>query len=116
VLDAEVPSYFDAADLVALPYHRSSASGPLHLAMARGVPVVITRVGGLQEAAADYAGAVFVPPKDPEALARGIENARSLVGQIFTDPSSWDATAKSYSSIFAELGDFKQTERTDTET
>lgn len=38
VADAEVPAFFAAAHLVVLPYRRSSASGPLHIAMSCGLP------------------------------------------------------------------------------
>ena len=51
-----------------LPYHRSSSSGPLHLAMSAGLPVIVTAVGGLVEAVQDYPGALLVPPRDPTAL------------------------------------------------
>ena len=38
VPDAEVSSWFAGADIVSLPYRRSSASGPLHLTMDAGLP------------------------------------------------------------------------------
>jgi glycosyltransferase involved in cell wall biosynthesis len=69
VADDEVPAFFAAAHLVVLPYRRSWASGPLHIAMNCGLPKVTTSVGGLVEATADYTGAVLVPPCDPVALA-----------------------------------------------
>ena len=49
--DQEAAGYFQRADVVALPYLRSSASGPLAIAQACGLPVVVTSVGGLVEAA-----------------------------------------------------------------
>src|SRR3974377_2057895 len=60
VVDAEIAGLYSRADVVALPYHRSSASGPLPLTMQRGLPVVITDVGGLTEASRDYSGTVCV--------------------------------------------------------
>ena len=89
VADAEVPAFFAAAHLVVLPYRRSSASGPLHIAMSCGLPVVTTSVGGLVEATAGYTGAVLVPPGDPAALAEGIRTALPLVGAAHADPHSW---------------------------
>jgi len=47
-------------------------------AMAVGLPVVASNVGGLPEALA-YGGGVLVPPEDPEALARVLE---SLLGDL----------------------------------
>lgn len=104
VSDDEVPGLFARADLVALPYLRSSASGPLHLAMARGLPVVVTDVGGLGEAVADYEGAVTIPEGDAGALAAGIVRAAELVGRTFDDPHSWDHTVAAYDEIFAKIG------------
>jgi len=56
VADDEVPGVFATADLVVLPYRRSSASGPLHIAMSCGLPVVTISVGGLVEATAGLHG------------------------------------------------------------
>ncbi|AEV87785.1 glycosyl transferase [Actinoplanes sp. SE50] len=104
VPDAEVDEYFAAADAVVLPYRRSSASGPLHIAMSHGLPVVVTSVGGLVEAAGPYPGTVFVPPGDPAALATGIREAAGLIGRRHTDPSSWDRTVDAYERLFTRIG------------
>ncbi|MFI1992223.1 glycosyltransferase [Actinoplanes sp. NPDC020271] len=104
VPDAEVNEYFAAADAVVLPYRRSSASGPLHIAMSHGLPVVVTSVGGLVEAAGPYAGTVFVPPADPAALAAGITGAAGLIGRRHADPSSWDRTTDAYARLFERIG------------
>jgi glycosyltransferase involved in cell wall biosynthesis len=99
VTDEEAAGHFAGADIVVLPYHRSSSSGPLSIAMGRGLPVVVTRVGGLIEAAARYAGAVSVEPHDPPALARGIECGADLVGQHFEGSISWSNAAHEYSRL-----------------
>jgi glycosyltransferase involved in cell wall biosynthesis len=88
---------------VVLPYHRSSASGPLHTAMSWGLPIVVTSVGGLTEAVAEYQGARLVPPHDPEALRNAIEQITSLRGQRFADPHSWDNTVSRYEQLFVSL-------------
>lgn len=103
VADAEVPGFFAAADMVVLPYRRSSASGPLHIAMSCGLPVVTTAVGGLVEAVADYSGAVLVEPGDPVDLADGIRKAVPLVGLSHTDPHSWSRTADRYESLLQRV-------------
>jgi glycosyltransferase involved in cell wall biosynthesis len=100
VTDEELTGYLAGADVVALPYHRSSASGPLHTTMSCGLPVIVTHVGGLTEAAASYEGAVLVPPKDPDALRDAIVRASALRGQRFTDPHSWATTAERYDHLF----------------
>jgi len=100
VTDAEAAGYFAGADVVVLPYHRSSSSGPLQIAMAAGLPVVATRVGGLIEATANYPGAVLVDPADPASLAEGIRLAAKLAGQRFEGVTTWSDTARSYTELF----------------
>ncbi len=104
VSDDEVPGFFAKADAVVLPYHRSSASGPLHLAMAHGLPVVVTEVGGLVEATEGYAGAIRIPPRDPGAIRHGLHEAAKLKGQRFADVHSWDRTLEGYESLFRLAG------------
>jgi glycosyltransferase involved in cell wall biosynthesis len=89
VSDQVVAAAFSHADVVILPYHRSSGSGTLQVAMSWGLPVVVSSVGGLPEAAGDYEGAIFVPPHDHEALKIGIEHAVKMVGRRFIDPGDW---------------------------
>jgi glycosyltransferase involved in cell wall biosynthesis len=101
--DAEVIAHFAQADGVVLPYHRSSASSPAHVAMSNGLPLVITEVGGLPEAVADYKGAVLVPPHDPTALKEAIRLLPGLRGQRFEDPHTWDRTVDSYRDLFDRL-------------
>jgi glycosyltransferase involved in cell wall biosynthesis len=103
VTDSEVPDLFERADIVALPYHRASASGPLHMTMHRGLPVVVTNVGGLSEAAADYSGTVFVPPANPAALAEGIVSALELRAQHHADIHTWDVSRVRYASLIERI-------------
>ena len=103
VPDEEVAQYFGGADAVVLPYHRSSASGPLHVAMSHGLPIVVTRVGGLVEAIGDYEGAVLVPPKDPVALGSALVEVAQKRGQRFADPHSWVRTVERFDNLFDVL-------------
>jgi glycosyltransferase involved in cell wall biosynthesis len=100
VTDAEAAGFFAGADVVVLPYHRSSSSGPLQIAMAAGLPVVATKVGGLVEATADYPGAVLADPSSPASLADGILRAAELVGRRFQGVSTWADTARGYTELF----------------
>lgn len=104
VTDAEAQEHFAAADAVVLPYRRSSSSGPLHMAMSAGLPIVITSVGGLVEAAAGYDGVRFVPPADVPALTSALSELRAVRGHRYTDARSWRTTVASYQQIFAGLG------------
>jgi glycosyltransferase involved in cell wall biosynthesis len=101
VPDAEVSRWFAGADLVALPYRRSSASGPLHLAMNAGLPIVVSDVGGLPESIADYAGAILVPAAAPEALRDGLCQALALRGIRFEDASNWAENAEATIALIA---------------
>jgi glycosyltransferase involved in cell wall biosynthesis len=103
VTDEEADAAFANADIVVLPYRRSSQSGPLHIAMHYGLPVVVTAVGGLIEAVEGYAGAVLVAPDNPGAISDGIRRARALVGQRFEDPRSWAVTGARYSTVLATV-------------
>ncbi len=93
VSDAEASRWFAGADVVSLPYRRSSASGPLHMTMDAGLPVVVSDVGGLGEATHGYDGAVLVPAADPDSLREGLHKAIALRGRSFTDASSWGDNA-----------------------
>jgi glycosyltransferase involved in cell wall biosynthesis len=104
VTDAEVTGAFAAADAVVLPYRRSSASGPLHIAMSEGLPVVVSTVGGLVEAVSGYDGALLVPPADPRALADALRTVRLMTGRRYRDPHSWAATVDAYAELFTRLG------------
>lgn len=100
VSDDEVTGFFARADIVALPYLRSSASGPLQLAISAGLPVVVSDVGGLGERAATYTGAVLVPPGDADGLVTGILEAVDLVGTRHGQPDSWDTIGDAYEKVF----------------
>jgi glycosyltransferase involved in cell wall biosynthesis len=101
VTDDELAGWLAGADVAVLPYLRSSASGPLHIAMHEGLPVVVTSVGGLVEAGEGYDGATYVPPSDPAAIADAItEIVRSDDRTTrFTDPQSWDRTVDRYAEL-----------------
>ena len=101
VPDEVVAAAFAHADVVVLPYHRSSSSGPLQVAMSWGLPIVVTHVGGLPEAATDYDGAVFIPPDDRSALKSAIMEAAQMTGRRFADPRSW---TESIDALFLASG------------
>jgi glycosyltransferase involved in cell wall biosynthesis len=69
----DVPGYLAAADVLVLPYLRGSQSAVAPMALASGVPVLSTAVGGVPEVVVDGANGVIVPPGDPAALTAALE-------------------------------------------
>ena len=63
-----------AADVFVLSSHWEACSLAAQEAMALGVPVVATNVGGMPELIADGISGRLVPPADPAALARGLRD------------------------------------------
>jgi glycosyltransferase involved in cell wall biosynthesis len=99
VTDAEAAAYFAQADVVVLPYRRCSSSGNLGTAMALGLPVVTTRVGGLPEATAGYPGVVLAEAGNPESLREAIVIAAGWRGRQFTGTESWQDSAARYGEL-----------------
>ena len=101
--DAEVAQFFAQADAVVLPYLRSSSSGPLAIAMSSGLPVILSRVGGLVEAAESYGGVRFIEPADVDDLVEALGELPGRVGQRYVDVRSWSDTTDRYAALFERI-------------
>ncbi len=108
----EVPAYFAAADVLALPYRTISQSGVLYLALSLGVPVVASAVGAWPELLDDGENALLVPPGSvpelAEALARALGDPAlrgRLVegGRRVAEAHSWPAIAEQTEAAFQAL-------------
>ena len=70
---SRVGPFYAMADVFVLPSLSEGSPNALLEAMACGLPIVATRVGGVPEIAVDGETALLVPPEDPVALARAID-------------------------------------------
>jgi glycosyltransferase involved in cell wall biosynthesis len=98
VPEDEMHRLLAAADLVVLPYRGASQSAVAPLALAHGVPVLASEVGGLPEVVVDGRTGRLVPPGDPEAIAdvlRQLDDPalRALRSNVASDRGrlSWSA-------------------------
>jgi len=102
--DDEIPVYFSASDIVALPYTRASQSGVAHIAMAFGLSIIATKVGGLEEGLQTYSGALFISPNNKEELKD------ALIRQIgkkdsFPPPANlaWSGIGKQWTTFLSSV-------------
>jgi glycosyltransferase involved in cell wall biosynthesis len=101
--DTELPAYFQRADLVVLPYREIDQSGVLFTALAFGLPLLLSDVGGFPEVAATGAARTF-PAGDVSALHAALREllsdpaARSAMAEraraATAGPYSWDEIAR----------------------
>ncbi|MBT1634653.1 glycosyltransferase [Clavibacter michiganensis] len=80
VSQADMPAVMRTADVVVCaPWYEPFGIVPLE-AMASGVPVVASAVGGLTDSVVDGVTGILVPPRDPAAIA-------DALGQLRADPA-----------------------------
>jgi glycosyltransferase involved in cell wall biosynthesis len=109
----DIPDLLAALDLFVLPSHNEGVSLALLEAMAAGLPVIATAVGGLPEVVTDSINGLLIPSKDPGALTAALqtlledhnfakklgENAQRHVEANF----SLDRLGREINEIYAEL-------------
>jgi len=100
----EVPNYFQAADVIALPYLTVTQSGVLALALAFDKPVVATHVGGLPELARFAGIGSLVPPQDSAALAESISAQLYSPSRATKQPNvlRWPEAARLTALLYSE--------------
>jgi len=72
VPEAEVPTWFAAADAAVLPYRSATGSAVAAQALGWGLPLVGSAVGGIAEVVEEGVNGLLVPPEDPDALAAAL--------------------------------------------
>jgi glycosyltransferase involved in cell wall biosynthesis len=94
----DISSYMRSFDMFALPSLSEGLSSAILEAMAASLPIVATEVGGIPELVTHGDNGLLVPPADPAALARAIQQlaedpqeslrmgqqGRSLIEERFT--------------------------------
>lgn len=78
----EVPMYFNAADVVLLPYKAIDHSGIVHLAYSFGKPVIVTRVGDFEEVIEHNKSGFILDTNTVDDLAKWIEIAFSDINKL----------------------------------
>jgi len=109
----DVPDLLQLMDVFALPSLGEGISNTVLEAMASGLPVVATAVGGNLELVRDGENGALVPSADPAALSGAI--ARVLVDEagrarcgaaahaFVRDNFDWQRTVQSYVTVYDEL-------------
>lgn len=77
----DVPSWLDRADIFLNTTNVDNTPVSVQEAMACGLCVISTRVGGVPYLAADQVDALLVPPDDPQAMAKAVR-------RVLVDPQA----------------------------
>lgn len=115
----DVPGLLASSDLAVLPSHQEGLPNSVLEAMASGLPVVATDVGGLPELIVPEKGGFLVPPHDPRALGEAIltvlkdADACRSMGRYNLDRArerfSLEASVGAYTRLYDSLeGDLRQ--------
>ncbi|MGO9956043.1 MAG: glycosyltransferase family 4 protein [Solirubrobacteraceae bacterium] len=108
IAEHEVDALLRDSTLVVAPYLEASQSGVVSLAVARGIPVIVSDRGSLPDLA--VSPSLIVPAGDPQALAHAVlghlghdAELRRRVHELAVHKLSWDATANLALSYYREL-------------
>ncbi|MDF2733470.1 MAG: group 1 glycosyl transferase [Chloroflexota bacterium] len=106
-----VPDWIRSADVVVVPSRRESLGLVAIEALAAGVPVIASRVGGLPESVQDGRTGILIPSGDPGAIVaalRSLEDVERREGFAAAAPASiarhsLDQSTKAMDAIWSSL-------------
>jgi glycosyltransferase involved in cell wall biosynthesis len=108
--NSEVADYFNASDLVAQPYKSATQSGVTQIAYHFNKPMLITKVGGLEEICPDGKVGYVVQP-NPAEIAEGINkffndtNLEEMTANLISEKQkySWSALTEKVYALYTIL-------------
>lgn len=108
-----VSELFASSDVVVLPYRDIDQSGVLMSAVPFGRPIIASAIGGFDEILEDGTHGRLVPPDDPEALAKAIEQLAdeperraemgSAVAELGRTTHAWENIAAQTIAVYRTL-------------
>jgi glycosyltransferase involved in cell wall biosynthesis len=105
--DAEIATYFAAADVVLAPYRVEAQSGVALTSFHFGRPVIASAVGGLPEIIEEGVNGMLIPPEDPQALADAVDAFFARTDRETMERHAADAARKysweEYGAVFRRL-------------
>jgi glycosyltransferase involved in cell wall biosynthesis len=113
VPDSEVPKYFSAADVVVLPYLRTSGSAVANLAMAYGKPLIVSDLEFTRQSLQEYEGTIFVPCGDVISIADRmaalyVQHKEGKVTFYATpDDCGWDKVIDRFQTVITQIFESK---------
>lgn len=108
--DREIQIYFNACDVVVLPYIQITTSGVIPLAYAFSRPVITSDIGGLREVVKENIG-ILIPPADVYALKNAIkkifemnlEEMGKAAFEYAENELNWKSNAEKIKDLYIKL-------------
>jgi len=110
IADDEIQVYFNACDIVVLPYTNITTSGVIPLAYAFSKPVITTNIGGMKDVVNSNTG-ILIPPCDVNSLRTAIRDLLSMdyeaMGRFAYEYSqrsfNWEPIAKEIKKLYESV-------------